>query len=205
MTMPSLRVVGAGLPRTGTSSLRRAFQKLLGAPCLHMSAISTHPFTLGAPWDAALGGRPVDWATVAAQGYCAAVDWPASMFWRELAAANPDAPVLLSLRESPEVWLKSFTEMILPHIRASAAPDWTEGRDLVRLAERFTGTATAWDDPQVLMDAYARHNEAVRRETLPGRLLEWRAEEGWAPLCRMLGGLPVPPEDFPHVDGRGRR
>jgi Sulfotransferase domain len=47
----NLRVVGAGLPRTGTQSLRTALEYLLGGQCYHMSVIPGHPFDLGAGWD----------------------------------------------------------------------------------------------------------------------------------------------------------
>ena len=43
----SLRVVGAGLPRTGTRSLKEALEHLLGGRCYHMSVIPGHPFDLG--------------------------------------------------------------------------------------------------------------------------------------------------------------
>ena len=104
----TLRVVGAGLPRTGTSSLKHALEHLLGEPCLHMSAIPGHPFDLGKDWDLALACGTPDWHALV-RGCAAAVDWPASLFWRELASAYPDALVLLSLREdeSARSWLES--------------------------------------------------------------------------------------------------
>jgi Sulfotransferase domain len=83
-----LRVVGAGLPRTGTQSLQTALVRLLGQPCYHMSVIPGHPFDLGEPWRSAFAGEQVAWGSVL-KGYGAAVDWPASSFWRELCAAHP--------------------------------------------------------------------------------------------------------------------
>lgn len=195
-----LRVVGAGLPRTGTSSLKLALEHLLGTPCYHMSAIPTHPFDLGAGWDLALAGGTPGWDTLL-EGYVATADWPASMFWRELSTANPDALVVLSVRDSAEAWYRSFDEMILPHVRASLAPGWSEGRGLVALLERFSGTQ-AWDEPALLMAAYEQHNAEVRKTVPPDRLLEWRATQGWEPLCRALG-LPAPDLAFPRIDGRG--
>ena len=62
----TLRVVGAGLPRTGTSSLRRALEQLLGGKCCHMSALEGHPFNLGEGWDRALAGQATDWEKVKA-------------------------------------------------------------------------------------------------------------------------------------------
>jgi hypothetical protein len=197
----SLQVIGAGLPRTGTSSLKQALEWLLGGRCAHMSTIPGHPFDLGAEWQRALAGGTPDWEKVFA-GYVAAVDWPASMFWRELTAENPDALVILSMRDSAEVWWRSLDEMVLTYARQCLDADWKEGRDLVVLLEWFTGTRQ-WDDPALLQAAYERHNAAVRT-TVPARqLLEWRADDGWRPLCLALE-LPEPDAPFPRIDGRSR-
>ncbi len=134
----SLRIVGAGLPRTGTSSLRVALEELLGGPCLHMSAIPGHPFDLGVGWQAALTGHPTDWHELTA-GFVAAVDWPASHFWQELSDANPDALVLLSVRESAQVWWESMNATVLPVARMALAAGWTDRRDLLTLMECFVG------------------------------------------------------------------
>jgi len=195
----NLRVVGAGLPRTGTSSLKKALEHLLGGRCYHMMEIPGHPFELGAGWDGALAGGVPDWDRIFA-GYSAAVDWPASMFWRELSAANPGALVLLSVRDTAEAWWHSVDEMVLTPARRALAPDWSKGRGLVTLLERFAGTAR-WDDPATLKAAYERHNAQVRKVIPWRRLLEWRAAEGWAPICGALG-VPVPDLPFPRIDGR---
>jgi hypothetical protein len=39
----TLRVVGAGLGRTGTHSLKLALEQLLGAPCYHMLEVFGRP------------------------------------------------------------------------------------------------------------------------------------------------------------------
>jgi sulfotransferase family protein len=75
----NLRVPGAGLPRTGTSSLKDALESLLGGRCYHMRVIPGHPLDLRAGWDRALAGDAPDWDQLF-DGYVAAVDWPASMF-----------------------------------------------------------------------------------------------------------------------------
>ena len=194
-----LRIVGAGLTRTGTSSLRLALEQLLGGRCYHMSVIPGHPFDLGIGWNRALAGDVPDWDELF-DGYVAAVDWPASLFWRELSAAYPDALVLLSLRDSAETWWHSADETILPYARMSLAPDWNEGRGFLDLLERFTGTAQ-WDDVATIMAAYEWHNAEVRRLAPPERLLEWRAIDGWQPICRALS-LSVPDLPFPWVNQR---
>jgi hypothetical protein len=164
-----------------------------------MSVIPGHPFDLGAGWNRALAGDAPDWNELF-DGYVAAVDWPTSMFWRELSEAYPDALVVLSVRDTAEVWRDSLDETILPVARRALAPDWNEGRGLVALFERFTGTER-WDDPAALQAAYERHNAEVRQTVPQHRLLEWRATEGWAPLCRAVG-VPVPNLSFPWINRR---
>jgi hypothetical protein len=195
----NLTVVGAGLPRTGTHSQQTALEHLLKGKCYHMRQIPGHPFDLGEDWNRAIAGKAVDWDKLLS-GYIATVDWPASLFWYELSQANPDALILLSVRESPEAWWRSANETILPYARMAQAPDWNEGRGLVALLERFTGTSH-WDDPTTLMSAYERHNAEVKRTAPAGRLLEWRAPEGWEPICVALD-LPVPEIPFPWTNKR---
>ena len=196
----TLRVIGAGLPRTGTASLKEALELLLGGNCYHMRELPGHPFDLGEGWAKALAGQAPDWEQVFA-GYVATVDWPASLFWRELSIAYPNAIVLLSVRSSAEVWWQSAESTILPVARESLVPDWSDGRDFLTLLEKFAGTAH-WDDPTILMNAYERHNALVRATIPPDRLLEWQVGEGWASICHALG-LPIPNEPFPWTNKRG--
>jgi hypothetical protein len=195
----NLRVIGAGLPRTGTHSLKLALEQLLGERCYHMSEIPGHPFDLGSGWTLALAGEKLDWNELL-NGYIATVDWPAAMFWQELSAANPEALVVLSVRDSAETWWQSANETILPAARKALAPGWKEGHDLLDLLERFTGSSD-WDNPVTLMAAYERHTEDVRQTVPPDKLLVWSASEGWPPLCQALD-LPIPEDPFPWVNRR---
>jgi hypothetical protein len=188
----SLRVVGAGLGRTGTMSLKLALERLLGAPCYHMSEVFAHPEHV-ALWHAAARGEPVDWKALF-DGYAAAVDWPVGSFWPEVAAAFPDACILLSTR-SAEAWWKSASQTIFPISAKAAGTPWHAM--WMELAERrFTPRL---DDRDAAVAAYERHNADVRARAPKERLLEWTARDGWAPLCRALG-VPVPAEPFPHAN-----
>jgi hypothetical protein len=195
----NLQVIGAGLPRTGTQSLQIALEQLLGGSCYHMRSIPGHPFDLGEGWNRVLSGD-VHSLEGLLEDYVASVDWPASMFWHELSNTNPDALILLSVRDSADTWWQSVNETILPYARMVLSPSWTEGRGLVDLLEHFTGTEH-WDDPATMKAAYERHNAHVRVNTPPGRLLEWQAVEGWEPICRALG-VPVPSTTFPWTNQR---
>jgi hypothetical protein len=195
----SLKVVGAGLPRTGTASLGIALEHLLGGRIHHMSVIPGHPFDLGAGWDLALAGGNPDWDQIF-EGYIAAVDWPASLFYREISESYPQALVLLSVRDSAETWWQSAEATFLPFARLAFAPDWDAGTGLTDLLERFTGQKE-WNDPATLMAAYERHNAEVRQAMPSHRLLEWQATEGWQPICQALG-VAVPDRPFPWVNRR---
>lgn len=50
-------------------------------------------------------------------------------------------------------------------------------------------------------ERYHRHYAEVRTAAPEGRLLEYRLEDGWGPLCGFLG-KPVPEVPFPHANKR---
>jgi hypothetical protein len=186
-----LKVVGAGVGRTGTHSLKVALEQLLGGPCHHMIEILGDPSQVPG-WTDAIEGRPVDWSALLS-AYRAIVDWPGGAFWREISAANPDALILLSVRD-PEAWYRSASNTIFhtfDNMPPEVQPWMTSVRKLLhdRFSDRF-------DDPAAMIDAFERHNAAVRAEVPASRLLEWTPGDGWDPICERLG-LAVPAEAFP--------
>ncbi len=193
----ALRVVGAGLGRTGTTSLKQALELLLDGPCYHMLDVFGREQDTPV-WHAAVRGEPVDWGELLHE-YRATVDWPACAFWRELSVANPEALVLLSTRDSAEQWWGSMEHTIVPvSQRPIPTDDPAAARHMAMLHELFERTFTAaLANPAAAMAAYERHNEDVRRATAPERLIDWRPGDGWDPICAALG-LAVPDEPFPH-------
>ena len=101
--------------------------------------------------------------------------------------------MLLSVRE-PEDWYRSASNTIFL-VFDNAPPEMQPWFETVRglLAERFCSDL---DDPTAMMDAFVRHNDAVRRAIPSERLLEWTATDGWDPICERLG-VDVPDEAFP--------
>jgi hypothetical protein len=192
----TLRVVGAGLGRTGTNSLKLALERLVGEPCYHMYEVMRHPHHVPM-WAAAARGEPVDWHALFAD-FGATVDWPSATFWRELADAYPDAVVLLSTRRSAAEWWRSADDTIFMHLREPTMPGMEEWRAMVDVAivERFPGVP---DDADAAMASYEAHNAAVRTAVPADRLLDWQPGDGWGPICAALG-VPVPDEPFPHVN-----
>lgn len=190
----TLRVVGAGVGRTGTGSLKLALEKLLGGPCYHMLEVFPRPEHV-AQWHAAVRGEAIEWDELLAD-FVATVDWPACAFWRELADANPDAIVLLSVRDA-EGWWRSCDRTIFEVFRRDGErfPEW-----YAMLTDLFERTFTKDIlDQHSAIRAFDEHNERVRATADPKRLLEWRPGDGWGPICEALG-LPVPDEEFPHIN-----
>jgi hypothetical protein len=189
-----LRVVGVGLGRTGTNSLKLALEQLLGGRCHHMIEVfaDEQQFPL---WQQAAAGEP-DWDAIY-DGFVATVDWPGCAFWRELVVANPDAVVLLSRRESADAWWSSAVKTIFAPWHEEGAPLPPEFRASLETLVARNGVDPA--DPAVARAGYEAHLAAVRAEVPAERLVEWVAGDGWEPLCAALG-VPVPDEPFPHVN-----
>jgi hypothetical protein len=189
----SLRIVGAGVGRTGTESLKLALERLLGGRCYHMAEVLSHP-EFAAYWASAGRGEMPDWNQVF-DGYVAAVDWPAAAYWPELSKMYPDAPVLLSTRTTAEEWYRSASQTIFAidptKMPGGGDPGFAQG-----MFSRFTFHV---NDAQAAMDAYEAHNRRVRESVPPERLIDWQPGDGWKPLCRTLE-LAEPHEPFPHVN-----
>lgn len=189
-----LKVVGAGLGRTGTHSLKLALESLLGERCYHMIEVFGNPDHVPMWHQAALGQMP-DWEELFA-GYGAAVDWPAAAFWEEQSEAFPDALILLSTRDSAG-WWRSCDSTIFQVFRK--ADDTMPAEWTAMVTELFGKFAGGTLDEASAISAYERHNAHVRATAPADRLLEWHPGDGWEPICGALG-VPVPDEPFPHVN-----
>lgn len=195
----TLRIIGAGVGRTGTYSLKAAINQLGFGPCHHMEEVLLNMQAQLPPWAAAVTGHP-DWAVIY-NGYESAVDWPTAGFYRELSAAYPKAKFVLTVR-SPESWAASFSETIYK-LLAGRAQAPAEMRPLLDMAEGVlikTGFVKGLDTAG-LIAAFKGHTERVASAIPADRLLTYEVKEGWGPLCAFLG-VPAPSAPFPRTNGR---
>ncbi|MEO3431234.1 sulfotransferase family protein [Pelagibius sp. CAU 1746] len=194
-----LSVIGAGFGRTGTLSLKGALEQLGFGPCHHMAEVFAHPEQIPA-WKQATAGAAVDWDELLA-GYRATVDWPSAYFWRELAAAYPEAKVLLSTRDV-DSWYASFSNTILKLIAAKDEITVPPVRAALEMGAPLVSTKVFGDradDPEHAKAVFRAHEAEVRRTIPAERLLVFDVREGWAPLCAFLA-VPVPDGPFPRLN-----
>jgi hypothetical protein len=203
-----MKVIGAGLPRTGTLSQKVALEMLGFGPCYHMVNVLAD-LSLVEQWANAMDGD-ADWPEIIGE-HQSIVDWPGSFFYRELAATYPGAKVVLSTRD-PEAWEKSMRDTIwelwngdapmshLSRARATVDPGW---RDYAGLMQRMLAAAGFFTpgplEPGHLACVISRYEERVRRDIPRDRLLVWSVTEGWEPLCEFLE-VDVPDAQFPRLN-----
>ncbi len=206
-----LKVIGAGFGRTGTLSMKAALEELGFGPCYHMTEVFNNPEHI-ASWVAATEGKPVDWKDFL-KNYQATVDWPACTFYAELMRANPDAKVLLTVR-NPESWYESVSSTIYPISRRVIGspfigliarllfPDRLKvGRMINALIwqQTFDGK---FEDKEYALAVFQRHIEEVKKNVPPEKLLVYDVKQGWEPLCAFLGVEVPRDKPFPHLNER---
>src|SRR5580700_2228222 len=177
-----MKVIGAGLPRTGTLSQKVALEMLGFGPCYHMVNVLTD-LPLARQWEQAMDTE-VDWDEIFGE-HESTVDWPGSFFYRELADAYPDAKVVLSVRD-PEAWERSMLDTIwglfhgqsvMAHIsktREDVDPEWRAYMDMMRRMWAAQGVFSGPElRPGQLVEAITRYQEQVQRNIPEDRLLVW--------------------------------
>ncbi len=188
----ALKIVGSGLGRSGTMSMKLALEQLGFGPCHHMIEVFQHPETM-ALWVDAAEGRP-DWDLIF-KDYASMVDYPGCRYWRELADFYPDAKVLHTMRD-PDEWFDSTQATIFaPGSFADNPPPHLE-KFFGFLRSDFGGNI---HDRASMTDYFRRHSAAVEATIPKERLLVYEAGEGWQRLCAFLG-VPVPETPFPHTN-----
>jgi hypothetical protein len=201
-----LLVIGAGLPRAATSSMQDAFEELGLGPCLHMAHILPH-----ADRAAALMAGMKEQDTARRQkivhelvdGYQSVSDLPVVFFTPDFMDMFPDAKIVLNGRPSPEIWAKSCNESLgffFTWQFACIGFLWKVDRlwYQINMECRRWGKRTFDSENLISAEVYRDYYASVREEAAKrGReVLEFKAEDGWEPLCKFLG-KPVPDKPFP--------
>lgn len=191
-----LKVIGAGLGRTATFSMKFALEHLGLGPCYHMSEVFAGARRNIPLWLDVVDGKP-DWDTIF-DGYQSTTDYPACSYWRELADYYPAAKVVLTVRDA-DSWFDSVSETIFSEqMQGSLAGSPVEAMMKGVIFDAFGGRVK---DRAFMTDWFERRNQKVIDSLPPERLLVYSPREGWEPLCSFLG-FPVPDEPFPRINSR---
>jgi hypothetical protein len=208
-----MQVIGAGLPRTATTTQMIALERLGFAPCYHMRDLLAD-LEHGLPlWEAVADGNP-DWGAIFedAKSTC---DWPSARYYKELIEVYPDAKVVLTVRDG-EGWVRSMRETVwaihwgdsvLRHVceaRSVIDPLWRRYTELMgRINWQANSGAFAPAEDSFTDEGFIgtmnRWNEEVERSVPAERLLVWDPREGWEPLCDFLQ-VEAPSEPLPHTN-----
>lgn len=177
-----LWVIGAGLPRTGTSSLKAALELLGFGPCHHMSELFDKPIR-SIQLAKALDGDPINFRALM-QGYGSTVDAPTVEFYKEIHQSYPNAKIVLTVRDSAEKWFESVENTIGPTatdilcyiaiypIRSLRLQCIANRKIFKRWIERYGVLGPRIHD---------LHNARVINESNKDEVLVFNVREGWPP------------------------
>ena len=207
-----LKVIGTGMGRTGTHSLKLALEQLGFGKCYHMSELFEHPEGI-VHFEKAERGEDPDWDTLFRE-YQSAVDYPVTRYYKQLIIKYPEAKIIHTIRD-PESWYQSASQTIIwaskPSfgrifklmIKLPFKPELRKQMPILKfngnLIEREFGKD--YKNKEEVIRTFNKHNETVLNTVPKERLLVFDAKEGWEPLCNFLG-VPVPDAPFPQSNKR---
>lgn len=212
---PRMRVIGAGLSRSATSSLQAALESpALGfSPCMHMAHIAPHASREQLVIDAMREDDAHKRRKLLHKiydGYLATTDFPGWWFVDDLMDMYPDAQIVLNQRKGGGVpWKKSLVDSVgffwswqylaICFLYKTDRLHWKiHAVGAQRMKQKF-GASFGPDSSAEFYDVYQAF--VLREAKKRGReVLIWKAEDGWGPLCKFLGKEEPKGEPFPWVN-----
>jgi len=212
---PEFHIIGAGLPRSGTRSMREAFHLLYdGEKSYHM--IENIKSSENREMWARIARREKSFEELREwlleKNYTSGFDFPFSFYYRELAKVFPSARVVLTVRD-PKEWYKSVKGTLFelhqvrqkfPYnlIKFTATKGyqkifWTDIQGRTGSDKGMYGSVRSGEEKAIAF--YEEWVAEVKRVIPDERLLIFNPNEGWDPLCTFLD-KPLPDKPFPHVN-----
>lgn len=207
----SLKIIGAGLPRTGTNTLKQSLEQLGLKHVYHMKELILNPERLKY-WKQLHETGDTDWDALY-DGYDGTVDFPGYPWYKEHMKRYPDARVILTVRDF-EAWYKSVDSTVF-----RAGPQTpgekikmmgkllfsARARKVVKVIKWFKGVFFAeklqgkFGDKAHAKKFWEDHLAEVKAYVPKDKLLVYDVRDGWGPLCKFLG-VPEPKEPLPHLN-----
>jgi Sulfotransferase domain len=206
-----IKIIGAGFPRTGTTTLKQALELLGFQKTYHFKDLIAQPEKLKYWQDLEkFGDTNFD---LLFDEYQATVDFPGYPYYKILFEKYPNAKVILTKRDVDD-WYESTYKTVW-----QAGPQ-TFGAKLVLLSKmmvnarlrntfmcikfmrktylnkQFSGNFIS---KAYAIEVFEQHINEVSYFIPKNQLLVYDVQEGWEPLCNFLE-VDVPKEPFPHLN-----
>jgi len=201
----TIKIVGLGLGRTGTTSLAMALE-ILGYNVVHDDE-HVENTDLSQALDDYLIDDDKFYEILGLRGYN--VTFNAGEIW---ARDHPEVKGILTVRDSPDKYVDSWL-VAAPFIDIIQTRPFSWMGSVASLMPDFEAqyySETTGDKPEDYLDrealraTYVKYVEEVQDTIPPERLLTFNVKQGWAPLCDFLGH-PIPDGiPFPHVHTRAK-
>jgi len=209
-----LEVIGVGFGGCGTMSTKVALEKL-GYKTHHMiDVLKLKPEHL--PLWKKVGEGDEEVLKEIFAGFTACVDFPGCYYYKQFMKWDPNAKVLLNVRDSPEVWEKSARDTICHPTDCPLQNDltwmlswipyswsyyvWYFGKMVYRSNKVLPGDNTDLLDPKCdIKQVYIDWIAEVKSTVPSDKLLVFNVKQGWTPLCEFLD-KPIPDEPFPRTN-----
>jgi len=199
-----MKVICAGLSKTGTTSLAKALQ-VLGYNVYDFR--EHYEFHFQQWLDSFETDRHPNFKDIY-QGVDAVTDVPPAFWFEEISADFPEAKVILTVRDSEEAWLKSWKEhlQLISEMKTfftkplfNIVPWMRKSRHFVdTFLQAIYGSANP-EATALFRVKYRQHNERVQAVIPAEKLLVFNVKQGWKPLCEFLG-CEVPSTPFPRAN-----
>src|SRR5919112_1393841 len=207
----SIKIIGAGFPRTGTNTLRESLTMLGYVKTYHMKELLVQPDNLHF-WTMLKETGTTSWDELY-NGYQATVDFPCYPWYKEHMKRYPDAKVILTIRPF-EKWYDSFYSTIWQAQNPTEEQKAEMGKKVqsdprlqsVMKVMQFAKHAITEEhfqgkflDKEFTKKIFDKHHEEVKAYVPSDKLLVFDVAEGWEPLCKFLGKR-KPVDPLPHTN-----
>ena len=207
----SIKIIGAGFPRTGTTTLKTCLETLGHSKVYHMKELLVNPERLH-HWKTLDETGDTDWDALY-NGYDATVDFPGYPWYKEHMKRFPEAKVILTVRDF-ESWHKSVDKTVfragpqtpgekikmmgklLMSSRARKVVKCIKFFKKIFFAEELKGK---FEDKVFAKKVWDDHIAEVKSFVPADKLLVYDVRDGWGPLCKFLG-VEEPAEPLPHLN-----
>ncbi|MDC8003411.1 sulfotransferase family protein [Aureisphaera galaxeae] len=207
----SIKIIGAGFPRTGTTTLKRCLEILGHSKVYHMKELIVNPERLH-HWKTLAETGDTDWEALYS-GYDATVDFPGYPWYKNHMKRYPDAKVILTVRDF-ESWYKSVDKTVFragPQTPAEKIMMMgkllmnSRVRNVVKCIKFFKKIFFAgelkgrFEDKAYAEKVWNDHIAEVKDYVPADKLLVYDVRDGWEPLCKFLG-VEEPADPLPHLN-----